>query len=406
MSQSQTIQIDVPSKLLPIFKAQKRFICLKGGRGSGKSHTVAKFLLIMGMKSPRRWLCCREIQKSISSSVHQLLSDIINKDDVLSQFYTITEKQIRGINGTLFIFAGLYQNETNVKSTEGIDGCWVEEGQSISRKSLDVLIPTVRNPGSFIIFSMNPTNIDDPVLVDYGIKEREDTLLIECNYYDNPFFPDVLRADMEYDRAHDPDKYAHIWLGKPVAHSEAQIFKGKWSIQEFEAQEKTFFYFGADWGFSQDPTTLIRCYVSDNTLYIDHEYYKIGLEITNINEAFNSIPESHNFPIFADSARPDTISYVRQHGHSGIIGAEKGKGSIEDGIEHIKGYKQIVIHPRCKHTIDEFRLYSYVTDKQTGLISNKIEDKNNHCIDALRYALNRLIKNKDTGGKIQMKGWG
>lgn len=411
MSQSQTIQIDVPSKLLPIFKAKKRFICLKGGRGSGKSHTVAKFLLVKGMESPKRWLCCREIQKSISSSVHQLLSDIITKDTVLSQFYTITEKQIRGINGTLFIFMGLYQNETNVKSTEGLDGAWLEESQSISRKSLDVLIPTVRNKDSFIIFSMNPTNVDDPVLVDYGTNEREDTLLIECNYYDNPFFPDVLRADMEYDRAHDVDKYAHIWLGKPVAHSDAQIFKGKWKVEDFEKRndkgelifpaKDTFFYFGADYGYGNpeignngDPATLERCFVKDNILYIDYEWYEHGVDIDQLPAKYETIPESKNYPINGDNSRGDTIAYIRKRGFPKINGEAKHK--IEDGIAFMRSFEKIVIHPRCTHTIDEFRLYSYVTDKKTGLISNKIEDKHNHCIDALRYALSMLIKSRGT----------
>lgn len=393
MAQNQ-IDITVPEKLLPIFTATHRFITIHGGRGSAKSHTVARMLLVKGMQKKSRFLCCREIQKSISQSVHKLLSDIINDSPVLSKFYVITEKAIRGANGTEFIFQGLYQNEQSVKSTEGIDVAWVEEAQSISRKSLAVLIPTIRQIGSQIIFTLNPTNTDDPVYVDYVLADRPDNLRIECNYSDNPFFPDVLRADMEFDRAHDSDAYLHIWEGKPVRHSDAQVFKGKWVVDEFEAPEKTFFYFGCDWGFANDATTLVRCFIKDNRLYIDYDYYKVGLELPDIIPAFKSIPESVKYPIFADCARPDTISYVRNNGFPLIVGAEKGKGSIEDGIEHIKGYEKVVIHPRCTHTIDEFQLYSYKVDPRTDIISNDVEDKNNHCIDAIRYALSKLIKGR------------
>lgn len=400
MQQNQAIDINIPEKIVPVFSTDKRFITIHGGRGSAKSHTVARFLIVSGIQKVHRFLCCREIQKSISQSVHKLLSDVIADNPVFSKFYTVTEKSIKGLNGTEFIFQGLYQNEQSVKSTEGITIAWVEEAQSISRKSLSVLIPTVREKGSQIIFTLNPTNPEDPVYVDYVISDRPDNLCIECNYSDNPFFPDVLRSDLEYDRSHDVDKYLHIWEGRPVRHSDAQIFKGKWAIDEFSAPENTFFYFGSDFGFSSDPTTLVRCFVKDRSLFIDYEYYKVGLEITSIPDAYKSIPLSDKFPIFADSARPDTISHIKNHGFPLIVGAEKGKGSIEDGIEHIKGYDKVFIHPRCVHVIDEFRLYSYKVDQRTDIISNDVEDKNNHTIDAIRYALSRLIKNKAAAASI------
>lgn len=388
------MNVECAEKLLPIYTTDKRFIDIYGGRGSAKSWGVADFCLAKGIEKKRRFLCCREIQTSIKDSVHKLLTDRIGHYDI-GNFYSITDKQIIGRNGSEFIFKGLYRNINDIKSTEGIDIAWVEEAHSVSRVSLETLVPTVRHTDeSQLIFTYNPTNEDDPVHVDYTLSGRDDVLRIEMNYSDNPWFPKVLKGDMEYDRANNIDKYYHIWLGQCVKHSDAQIFKGKWTVQEFEAPKDTFFYFGADWGFSQDPTTLIRCYVSEDKLFIDYEFYKIGLEITSIPSAFESIPCSKTFPIHADSARPDTISHVRNNGYSNIRPADKGKGSVEDGIEHIKGYRQIIIHPRCQHTIDEFRLYSYVTDKQTGLVSTKIEDKHNHCIDALRYALEKLMKSK------------
>lgn len=388
------MNVECAEKLLPIYTTDKRFIVIAGGRGSAKSWGVGDYCPAKGLERKRRILCVREVQNSIKDSVHKLLSDRIEFHG-LHRFYNITEKSIIGANGTEFIFKGLYRNINDIKSTEGIDICWAEEAQNISRASLDILIPTVfRKPGCKMIFVYNPTNEDDPVHTDFWLADRPDTLKIEMNYMDNPWFPKDLRELMEYDRSHDYDKYRHVWLGKPVAHSDAQIFKGRWHVEEFIADDKTFFYFGSDFGFSQDPTTLIRCFVKDNQLYIDYEVYKIGLEINHIPAAYNTIPESSQFHIFGDSSRPDTISYLRNHGYPKISGVEKGKGSVEDGIEFIKSFDKIIIHPRCQHTIDEFRLYSYVTDKHTGLISNKIEDKHNHMIDALRYALVKLIKQK------------
>lgn len=387
------IAIDVVKKLEPIFVSAKRFIVLFGGRGSGKSWTVAIFLLTTGMRKKTRVLCTREIQNTIKDSVHKLLADTIEKLGI-SYFYRVKVDSIVGINGSEFIFKGLHRNENDIKSTEGINYCWVEEAQSVSRKSLGVLTPTIREAGSQIIFTYNPTNDDDPVHVDFNLSDREDVLKIECNYNDNPFFPAVLRAEMEYDRAHDPDKYAHVWQGRTIKHSEAQIFYGKWAIEEFETPAGVMLYQGADWGFSSDPAAFVRCFVNEEKLYIPDEVYGVGIDIDLLPEKFAQIPESAKWPAGADSARPDTISYMRRHGFPLMYAVDKGKGSIEDGIAFIRSFKQIVIHPRCKHTIDEFRLYSYYSDPLTGLITKKIVDKHNHLIDALRYALEKLMKNR------------
>jgi len=385
------LKLKIPEKLLPIYSTNKRYIVIHGGRGSSKSWTVADFLILKAYETEKRILCTREIQKSIKDSVHKLICDRI-KALGLESFFVITERSIRGTNGSEFIFAGLKHNPDIIKSMEGIDYAWCEEAQSLSRKSMEILTPTIRKEGSQIIYTYNPTNEDDPVHEDYTLVDRSDTLEIEINYNDNPFFPDVLKEELEYDKRTDHDKYLHKWEGKCVAHSEAQIFFGKWQVEEFEAPEGTFFYFGADWGFSNDPSTLVRCYVNENILYIDYEFYEVGVDIDKLPERFSRIPESKKFPIVGDSARPDTINYIHRNGYM-IERSIKGKGSIEDGVQFIRSMERIVIHPRCKHTIDEFRHYSYVVDSKTDKISNKIEDKNNHIIDALRYALEKLMRN-------------
>ena len=355
-----------------------------------------------GYQKEKRILCAREIQNSIRDSVHRLLSDKITQRG-LDGFYKITEKAISGKNGTEFIFKGLHRNENDIKSTEGIDYAWVEEAHSVSRKSLDVLTPTIRKEGSQIIFVYNPTNADDPVHVDYTLAERDDTLKIDINYYDNPWFPDVLRAEMEYDRKNDPDKYAHKWLGQCVMHSNAQIFYGKWSIEEFEHKGEVL-YFGADWGFAQDPSCVIRSFIRDNKLYIDYEVFGYGVDIDKLPALFSAVPGVKENRCIADSARPETISYMQRNGFPKMVKSYKGKGSVIDGISHLRGYEKIVVHPRCKHIIDELRLYCYKINKLTGIPTNEPEDKHNHGIDALRYSQEDILRH-NFGGIIKVTGW-
>ena len=216
------MKIECAEKLLPLYETQKRFISIYGGRGSAKSWGVADFLLAKGAERTRRVLCAREVQNSIKDSVHKLLSDRTTFYE-LDGFYRVTDDKIEGLNGTEFIFKGLHRNPQDIKSTEGIDICWVEEAHSVSRASLDVLVPTIRNEGSQIIFTFNPIYEEDPVFADYVLAERDDVLKIQMNYTDNPWFPDVLRQQLEHDRKHFPNKYLHVWKGMCVIESDEVI---------------------------------------------------------------------------------------------------------------------------------------------------------------------------------------
>jgi phage terminase large subunit len=186
------------------------------------------------MVSKKRILCTREVQNTIRDSVHKLLSDRIEQLG-LHDRYIIKADSIQGINGTEFIFKGLLRNTQDIKSTEGIDYCWVEEAQSVSRASLEVLIPTVRKEGSQIIFTYNPIKVTDPVHEDFKLAERDDCLKISINYNENPFFPEVLRRDMEYDKVNDFENYLHVWEGYTRTHSDAQVMKGKFRVDKFDA---------------------------------------------------------------------------------------------------------------------------------------------------------------------------
>ena len=384
-----TKRIRIPSAFKILSAKGKRYKVLYGGRGSGKSWACARVLLGLGFEKPIRILCAREIQRSISDSVHKLLCEQIEQMG-LGGFYSITRDAIRGENGTEFLFKGLRANPQEIKSMEGIDICWVEEAQAVSAESWDVLIPTVRKPESEIWITFNPLDASDPTYQRFVINEPTDAVVRKVNYNENPYFPDVLRSEMEWLKSRDYQSYLHIWEGEVRKQSNALVFNNYFTVEEFETPKSTRFYHGADWGFAQDPTTLIRCFIDGKKLYIDREAWGIGVEIDNTPALFETIDTARRWPIKADNARPETISYMRRQGFN-ITGAKKWGGSIEDGVEFLKTFN-IIVHPRCQHTIDELNHYSYKIDKQTGDILPVIEDRFNHCLDALRYSLDGLIK--------------
>jgi phage terminase large subunit len=218
-------------------------------------------------------------------------------------------------------------------------------------------------------------------------------MIAEINYLDNPWLPPEVEEQRAYaQRILDDSTYAHVWEGGYLKNTEAQILANKYLIQEFTPSDKWHGpYYGADWGFSKDPTTLVKCWVYENKLYIEHEAYGVGVEITETPALFDSIPGSRKHTIRADSARPETISHMRRAGFN-IVGAKKGPGSVEDGVAHLRGYEKIVIHPRCKYTSQEARLWSYKVDKLTGDVLPVLVDANNHCMDAIRYALEPIMR--------------
>ena len=376
--------MELPDWAENLFNEDVRYFALVGGRGSAKSYSVAATLILRAAAKPLRILCAREIQRSIKDSVKRLLDDTIIRTG-LQGFFTSTDTEIRGKNGSLLLFAGLRTNIDSIKSMEGIDICWVEEAQTVSQSSLDILIPTIRKPNSQIYFTWNPKYKTDPIDSMFGTDDLPPkTSFMRVNWDQNPWFPDVLRAEMEYDRNRDPDKYKHVWLGGYVSNSESRVFRN-WKVEEFEAPEDATHRLGADWGFATDPTVLIRCHVVGRTIYVDYEAYQVGCEIMDTPSLFLTVPESEKWPIIADSARPETISHMKKNGFPKIMSAVKGPKSVEEGVEWLKSH-DIVVHPRCVHTIDELTCYSYKTDPLTGQILPVLADRDNHLIDALRYA--------------------
>ena len=382
----KVLQLKTPEWALPLLEPS-RYKGAWGGRGSGKSHMFAEMMLEEHiMNQAQSSVCVREIQKSLNQSVKRLLEMKIQEMNA-GAYFEVQDAVIKSKKSDgRIIFQGM-QNHTadSIKSLEGYDRAWVEEAQSLSQTSLDLLRPTIRKPGSELWFTWNPRQASDPVdLLLRGPTPPKDANVIKVNYADNPWFPSVLKDEMEYDKRRDPDKYQHVWRGEYLQNSESRVFRN-WRIEDFDAPADAIHRLGADWGFSVDPTTLVRCHIIGRTLYIDFEAYMVGCEIVNTPELFMQVPEAEKWPIVADSARPETISHMRRNGFPKIMTAVKGPRSVEEGIEFLKNYT-IVVHPRCTHTIDELTLYSYKTDPLTGKILPVLEDKKNHVIDALRYA--------------------
>ncbi len=333
-----------------------------------------------------RGIWIREVQKSLDQSAKFLIETKIREYGLGG--FRILNTHIETPGDGRIIFQGM-QNHTadSVKSLEGIDWVWIEEAHSLSQRSLDLLLPTIRKEGSELWFSWNPEYTSDPVDKLFRGEDGPppDTIIREINYDANKHFPSVLRDQMEWDKRRDPDKYAHVWLGGYKQASEARVFHN-WKVEEFDTPEHARFFFGADWGFSVDPTVLVRCWIDGRTLYVDAEAYRIGCAIEDTPALFDTVEGSRKWPLIADSARPETIDHMRKHGFTNMKPAKKGAGSVKDGVEFIKNY-DVVVHPRCKHVADELAFYKYKTDSKTGEVLPVLEDKNNHTIDALRYVL-------------------
>lgn len=419
-----TETIRIPAKFAGLFRPA-RYKIMYGGRGGAKSTTVADVLLTMAMERRLRILCARELQRSIKDSVHRLLSDRIrargldlsgsglrgagprnakgatgaaqNPASGPGGEFIITDKSIKAVNGSEFFFVGLRYNAGELKSIEGVDICWVEEGQLVSETSWTYLIPTIRKQGSEIWVTLNPVDDDDATYQRFIVNTPLNCLLFNVNWNDNPWFPDTLDQERRHCLQNDPEAYEWIWNGKTRKIGDAVIFKGKFEIESFDTPANARFLFGADWGFGPDPTVLVRCFEQDDMLYVDYESHAFGLDLNQIAKTWlTAIPGCDKWQIYADCSQPQTINHVKGFGFK-IGPALKWPGSVEDGIGFMRGYKRIVVHERCRHTGEEMRLYSYKTDRITDEILPQAADKHNHCIDALRYALSRRIKRRRAG---------
>lgn len=376
--------IEIPIEYKRLFDRDWREAAIYGGRFSLKSHTIARLLLIRARQEKTRVACFREFQNSITESSHQLLADLI-KIYGLDEFQVTNNSIVNTLNGSDFIFKGLWHNEQSIKSIEGIDIAWVEEAQTVSKSSLEVLTPTIRKPGSQIIYTYNRLLEDDPVHQRLVVEGRPNTLVINVNYdiaLKYKMMPEIIRLEMEDDKLKRPSLYKHKWLGEPNS-LERLIYKD-WAIIDEIPHEARLERYGLDYGYSNDPTAIVAVYKYNGGFIWDEILYQKGLSNKQISDVIINLPPAL---VVADSAEPKSNDELLLYGVN-VLPANKGQGSVNHGIQVIQDQRMSVTK-RSINIIKERTNYLWIEDKD-GKIINTPQDLWNHSMDAGRYAMETL----------------
>ena len=400
MEQTEYKRIKIPREYQPLFKNNYREAAIYGGRYSLKSHSVARLLLIEARQKKIRIGCFREFQSSIAESSHQLLKELIVLYE-LTDFEVTNNSIVNKVTGSDFIFKGLWNNEQSIKSIEGIDIAWVEEAQTISKNSIDVLTPTVRKPNSRIIYTYNRLLEDDPVHQRLVLEGRPDTLVINCNYdiaIKYKMIPEVILKEIADDKKNRPALYNHKWLGEPNS-MELKIFKD-WNIIDEIPHEARLFRRGLDFGYSIDPSVLEDLYEYNGGFIIDEKLYQKGLSNKELADFIKALPNP-NTQVIADSAEPKSIDEIYNQGIN-ITGAIKGQGSVMQGIQFVQAQK-ISITRRSLRTIKAYRNYLFKTD-HNGKTMQQPDDTNHewsNSMDSVRYGFSEY--QKDFVGELKTR---
>lgn len=388
-------------------------IWLRGGRCSTKSSFAALEIVYGIMQDPQaNALCLRKYAKDLRDSVLTTIGWAIEMLGVSDRWqrtiapmgYTYLptgqEIKLRGLDSALKL--------RSIKPRQGyFKFLWFEEAVEFhGRQEIEDVQRSVQRGGDHFIqlVTYNPPNDPAAWVNEECLIQVAGRRVYSSTYLDVP--PEWLGTrQLEIAnnlKARDEMEYRHVYLGEVVGRAEQIVFHGKWESKEFSIPEGLMYqrryFYGVDWGFSVDPLAVVRCFIVAEPdgleLYIDHEAGGTHIDMDAIGSVFRSIPKMNSgWPIFADNARPETISYLARQGWN-IEGAEKWTGSVEDGVTYLRGFRRIYIHPRCTQTVHEFQKYSYKVDKMTQRVLPVLEEGNDHYIDAIRYALYEYIKRK------------
>ena len=407
-------QIELPEKIKANFLQPAKHRVFRGGRGGAKTMPLALMSAIYGYRFAEAGregiiLASREHLNSLDESSLEHIKRAIRSVDWLNDYYEIGERFVRTRNRRVsYAFAGLRQNLDSIKSKANILLNWTDEAENVSEAAWRKLIPTIRGSDDLENWlSYNPESEDSATHRRFIVNAPPRCVITDINWRDNPWWKGSgLEEERLYDLKYNADTYEHVWEGGFLTVTDAQVFKGKHRVEEFEpvtdaddpADNWDGPYQGVDFGFRPDPLAAIQCWIHGNTIWIRREAYKAGVEIdATAGFITDSIPGFERYASRADSAEPKTISYLSRKGLPRIEPVKKWPNSVAEGVRFIRGFECVVIHPDCPGTARDFRLYAHKVDKNTGDILPDLVDANNHGPDALRYALAPIIK--ATGGK-------
>lgn len=388
--ENKEIVVEIPIEFKRLFDKDWREAAIYGGRNSLKSHTVARYLLIRARQAKTRVGCFREFQNSMTESSHQLLSDLIKKYN-LSDFEVTNNSIINKATGSDFLFKGLWNNEQTIKSIEGIDIAWVEEAQTVSNSSIEVLTPTVRNENSQIIYTYNRLLEDDAVHQRLVIEGRPNTLIINVNYdtaLKYGWMPSVLKLEMEDDKQKRPSLYKQKWLGEPTS-SERKIYKD-WAFIDEIPHEARLERYGIDFGYTNDPSAIVAIYYYNGGYILDEICFQKGLSNKQIADVLKSHPTAL---VVADSAEPKSIAEIASYGVT-VVGADKGKDSVVHGIASVQA-QRISVTKKSFNVVKSYKNYLWKVDRLDKII-NEPDHLWSDSMDAIRYGLVSLVKDGTT----------
>jgi phage terminase large subunit len=409
---------EFPEKLRFLFDAA-RYKILYGGRGGAKSWGVARALLIQAATTPLRILCAREFQNSIAESVHHLLQSQIVATG-LESFYEVQNNVILGRNGSEFLFAGLRNNITRIKSFEGIDRAWVEEAQMVSKSSWDTLIPTIRKDGSEIWVTYNPELDTDETHRRFVIDPPAGATVVKINWSDNPWFPETLLREKEELKARDPDAYQNIWEGHCRVTLDGAIYarelrlaqeEGRIRSVPYDATKPVHTFFDLGWAdntsiwFAQTVGGELRLidYYSNNQMPIQH--YIAVLQNRGYLYGTDWLPHDAKAKTLATGRSVEEIMLA-----AGRQVRIVPNLSITDGINAARTIfdRCYFDEEKCAEGLQSLRHYRFDVDPDTKQFSGKpLHDHHSHAADAFRYFAVSSEDDKPVGSArgVNMKGW-
>lgn len=382
-----TKAVEIPREFKRLLDNDWREAAVYGSRFSLKSGTVARILLIKARQQKRRVGCFREFQNSIAESSHQLLKDLIEEYE-LTDFRVTDNSIINTINGSDFIFKGLHRNDQSIKSIEGVDIAWVEEAQTVSQRSLEILTPTIRKEGSQIVYTYNRLSEEDPIHKRLVLEGRPNTLVIKVDYTvaeKYGYLPVTIKAEIEDDKKR-PNLFKHKWLGEPESQFEGKIYQNWQVVDEIPPQARLERRW-LDFGYSVDPSAGGSMYTMNNALYLDEELYQKGLTNKQLSDVFLNLP-SPKTPIVADSAEPKSIDEMRAFGLV-VFPSQKGRDSVRQGIQVVQD-QTIFVTRRSVNILKEQRNYVFLIDKDGRVLNEEDPKCANHHMAGIRYAVTSL----------------